>query len=1084
MKIQRVIVEHPKTVIFLCLIPVLVAVLFLPRLVVDVRSDAFLAEDNPALVYKRQVKEQFGLSDPIVVAVQDKSAAGVFNATTLELLRSLTEQLSDLPNVDSSGVVSLASEKNIAATDDGMTIAPFYEEVPSSVQELEALRSSVFDFPLYRDNLVSTDAKVTLVILEMLDERKAGQTYRNVVDIVESLQTPAEVELYVAGEGAIIGYLGGYVDADARRLVPFCGVVITLVLVLAYRGLVAALLTNAVVVATLVITMGIMAFAGVPFFVITNALPVILIGISVADAIHVYLHFFDLQRRSPGVDGKSLVIATMTTMWRPLTLTSLTTIAGFLGLYFSGYMPPFVYFGLFAAVGVAVAWCYTLTFLPAVMVLTSARPGRQQPASGSLDSPGFWNRVLVRVGDITFNRAPVIVCIYGALALGGLLATSYLVVDENPIRVFNPKERIVLANDLINRKLSGSNTLDIVVDTPAAEDLFLPENLRKIEALQEFVATLPEVGGSVSIVDYLKQMNRSLNDGAAREYRLPRDKETVAQYFLLYSATSDPTDFEEEVDYEYKTANIRVYVKSGDYQDVKIIVEALHEYLEESFNDGQITATLSGRVNVHYRWIRELARSHFIGLGVAISLVLLVSSLLFRSVVAGLFTLLPVVFAVLLVYTIMATLGIPLGMGTSMFATVAIGLGIDYAIHTLERMRENYNEAGHDMKAAFSVFYPGTGKALFFNFLAIAGGFSVLTLSKISSLTLFGAIVALAVSASFIASMTLLPALLKLFVPAFLRRPQNMTRPPISLGIGFVLFAIALSATHSATTDAAEVSARAQQADQASQSDSAGTAASVSAADVSPPVGEMEALPSADEVVSRINAVADGEVVSREIEMLMTDRRGTQRSRKTISFRKNYEDQKKTVLFYLEPANVRDTGFLIWDYLPAQDADDQWLYLPALRKVRRISAADRGDYFLGTDFTYEDIKLDGKLEPLDYDFAFLGTEPLDGRESYQLEATPKDESIAKELGYSRTAFWVDPNNWMIQRAKFWDLKGNLLKTLTVSDVRQVSDIWTRHELMLVNHQTGHSTQFLFSNVDYVSPIDDEFFTRSALERGI
>ena len=115
-------------------------------------------------------------------------------------------------------------------------------------------------------------------------------------------------------------------------------------------------------------TLSVMAASLVAFFVITNALPVILIGISVADAIHIYSHYFDLQAEQPLKNRKELVVETMVGMWRPVTLTTLTTMAGFLGLYFAAYMPPFKYFGLFTAFGVFVAGVYSLIFLPAAMV--------------------------------------------------------------------------------------------------------------------------------------------------------------------------------------------------------------------------------------------------------------------------------------------------------------------------------------------------------------------------------------------------------------------------------------------------------------------------------------------------------------------------------------------------------------------------------------------------------------------------------------------------------------------------------------------------------------------------------------------
>ena len=127
-----------------------------------------------------------------------------------------------------------------------------------------------------------------------------------------------------------------------------------------------------------------------------------------------------------------------------------------------------------------------------------------------------------------------------------------------------------------------------------------------------------------------------------------------------------------------------------------------------------------------------------------------------------------------------------------------------------------------------------------------------------------------------------------------------------------------------------------------------------------------EALPAGDEIARRINARNEGEVVSRHVTMAMTDRGGTERVRETKGFRKYFGKEKRVVIFYLSPANIKDTAFLTYDYPEADRDDDQWLYIPAARKVRRISASDRGDYFLGTDFTYEDIRKETKVGIEDY----------------------------------------------------------------------------------------------------------------------
>jgi hypothetical protein len=237
-------------------------------------------------------------------------------------------------------------------------------------------------------------------------------------------------------------------------------------------------------------------------------------------------------------------------------------------------------------------------------------------------------------------------------------------------------------------------------------------------------------------------------------------------------------------------------------------------------------------------------------------------------------------------------------------------------------------------------------------------------------------------------------------------------------------------------------------------------------------------------VVEQINAVDDGAHVTRKLSMKMVDRSGKERNRETFGYRKYFGDEKRTVLFYLSPKNVQDTGFLSYDYPDAQLDDDQWLYLPALRKARRISASDRGDYFLGTDFTYEDIKNEGRIELSDYHFKTLKTEIVDGRETIKVEALPVDDATAKELGYGKVHSWVDPSNWQVVKAQYWDVMLNALKTTTISDIRQIDGIWTRHRLAVQNHKTGHYTQFVFSDVDYNAPVEDSTFTRRALERGV
>ena len=243
------------------------------------------------------------------------------------------------------------------------------------------------------------------------------------------------------------------------------------------------------------------------------------------------------------------------------------------------------------------------------------------------------------------------------------------------------------------------------------------------------------------------------------------------------------------------------------------------------------------------------------------------------------------------------------------------------------------------------------------------------------------------------------------------------------------------------------------------------------------------ALPSGDEIARQINARDDGASVSRKIVMEMTEKGGKSRVRVTRSFRKDFGEERRLVIFYDKPRNLSGTAFLTYDYPQAGVDDDQWLYLPALRKARRVSGAERGDYFMGTDFSYDDMKQETRVSLDEYDRETLGVEELDGRQLYLVEAKPVSARVAEELGYGRVVTWVDPEIWMVRKSEFWDTRGQRLKTLHFRGIEEVDGIWTPHVLEVENHQSGHRTLFTISEVDYTSTVSDRLFRREALGRG-
>lgn len=773
------VTDRYKLILILSVVFILAIGFFIPQLTFDTSQEAFIQDDNPVLVYRDKVKETFGLKDPMVIAVHNES--GVFNKESLALVSELSDRLIEIPGIDPAKIMSIATEKNVVGTYDGLDVDYFYYPEELDVEKSKKVWEAVQDFDLYMGTIVSHDGKTTLIVAEYFEEEGenavGNRIYQDILLLADDIQKGSN-EIHVAGIGAVSDYLTTYIDADAKRLNPMAAVVITIILIVAYRTVRGAVIPNIMVVATAGAALGLMALLGIPFYVITNALPVVLIAIAVADAIHILGQYYEEARDNPLATQKELVIESMVKMWRPVTVTSVTTVAGFLAIAFSSQMPPFRAFGAFAGVGVSVALMYAIFFIPSALMLV--KPQRSK-AMGNKNKVDGFSRSMARLGNMV-TKAPTLVVMAGlVIILVGFVAALQLKVDYASIDNFQKDEQIVKADALINQQTDGTTYLDIVVETPDNEGLFLPENLKKIESMQRYMETLPKVKGSTSIVDFIKKMHKSLNENQESYYKIPDDKDLIAQEFLLYTVSGDPTDFDNYVDYDYRLANVRVTMNSAWYTDEHVVFEKASEYIEKHFNEEGIKASLSGAVSLDEEWIGSLGKSHFIGMGMAILVVLAVAGISFKSFWAGFYTVVPVGIAILMIYAIMGSWPIFLGLGTTMFAAIAVGVGVDFAVHTVDRLIFFIKDMKMELTAAYKAFYESTGRALLFNLLALALGFGVLTTSSVPPLQTFGWLVAIAVFMSFIASLTILPAAIYLLRPKFIFGSKKKETPNISI---------------------------------------------------------------------------------------------------------------------------------------------------------------------------------------------------------------------------------------------------------------------------------------------------------------
>jgi outer membrane lipoprotein-sorting protein len=250
-----------------------------------------------------------------------------------------------------------------------------------------------------------------------------------------------------------------------------------------------------------------------------------------------------------------------------------------------------------------------------------------------------------------------------------------------------------------------------------------------------------------------------------------------------------------------------------------------------------------------------------------------------------------------------------------------------------------------------------------------------------------------------------------------------------------------------------------------------------------PAAGE-DAAPQGIEIAQRVNARDDGQRVSRVLTMELIDDNGFTRTRETRSFRRDFENgERRSVLFFDAPSNLKGTALLTWDDPDPTRDDAQWLYLPTFRKSRRVATSERGRAFLGTDFSFEEIKKETRVSIEDYQWRTVGREEVDGAACFVVEATPVDERTARELGYGRIRMRIDAERWIPRFGEYWDPRGEAIKTIRIAEIRPVQGIWTPHVIEAADLRTGHRTRLVFRDVDYERALPDDLFTEGALARG-
>ena len=711
--------------------------------------DEYMPADHPAFVYSDQAEEMFNIRDGIVIAMENPE--GIYNTATIQKIKDLTRELQQDPDIDKADVTSLYTADNILGSDIGLDVKRFYRRAPTGPESMEELREHVRTNDMVRGRLVSEDETVAVIIARIDDDVFSQDFYQRIVKLAESFEGPETI--HVAGRPIIEGTLAHLAPKDMQKMVPAVVLIILLVLFLVLRGVRSTVLTFLVVAISTVGSFGLMAALGIPIYSVTTMMPVMLIAIGVADGIHLYNHLALFRDAHPDVGVKDAVLDMARQMWRPVVMTSVTTAVGFLSLLTSDVYP-IKYFGLFTAFGVLLAMVLSLTLIPAATMLLGIKSGRRRKKEdGAAD--GLSRRI---TRGILGSRRGILVSTVILLALS-TFGASRIWINSSFLDKFEGDSEIVQTDLFVNEHFGGTTTLNVVLEAKEKGTFKSPDVLREVQQMQGEVEGQELVGSSFSLVDYLRRMNRVMNEDREEFDQVPGSVDLVAQYLLLYEMSGDPENLWKVVNYDYDRLNVTFQLKKDDSRTMNGAMADIEKHRPRLAELGiEVNYAGSGYKALVFTDLILEGQVKSIILSVLIVIILL--ALMFRRIRFGLIGAVPIILTAAIGFGVMGLLDIPLSTTTALLASITIGIGIDYAVHFIDRYGVNLARTGPGLETMVATMRH-SGRAILFNAVVVVSGFLVLLLSAFPPNRALGALIALGMFVSFIATVTVMVHLLQ-----------------------------------------------------------------------------------------------------------------------------------------------------------------------------------------------------------------------------------------------------------------------------------------------------------------------------------
>ncbi|NVJ71541.1 MAG: MMPL family transporter [Alphaproteobacteria bacterium] len=712
----------------------------------------FFSESNPELQAFEEFQDTYTKNDNFFFTIVPKDG-DVFTSQTLSLVEELTEKAWQIPF--SLRVDSVSNFQHTWADEDDLVVEDLVKNAASlSAAQLAEKSQVALSEPLLRNQLVTPDGRAIAVNVVLQYPEQSLAEVPEAVNFARALRDEllAKYEgydIYLTGVSMLNVAFEEAGQADVMSMIPIMYVLLLVLMAVTVRSVSGTIVTLLMIAFASMVGMGVAGFAEVALTPISLSAPTIILTLAIADSVHILITMRNGMR--DGMSRRDALVEAVRVNFLAVTITSLTTAIGFLALNFSD-APPFWHLGNISAVGIAMAWALSVTFLPAMMSWMPMRAPKQVAKDGE--------SLMGRLADFVVTHNKKLFYGMGTLALVLIAAMPQIDFNDQWTEYFD--ESIEFRRDAdASTEYFGFYPIEFSVLAQGEGGVSDPDFLQKLEEFTQFLRQQPHVTHVYSLTDIMKRLNRNMHGDQSDWYRLPEDRELSAQYLLLYELSLPyGLDLNDRVNIDKSATRVTATLTNTSTINTKAFLEAAQQWIADNA-PGYMQATVPTSAQVMFTYVAERnVHSMIAGNIIAIMAIAIVMMLALKSVKLGALSMLPNGLPIVTAFGAWALMVGSVGFSVSAVASVSIGIVVDDTVHFLAKYVRGIREKGYDAVGAIRYAFETVGAALVVNTVILVIGFAYLATSHFKVNADMGLLTALAILFALLFDFLFLPTLL------------------------------------------------------------------------------------------------------------------------------------------------------------------------------------------------------------------------------------------------------------------------------------------------------------------------------------